>query len=46
MAHSLGINYKLQKKIKKGEVDDEVEIINSYARANNVYLPIEEYCKI
>lgn len=37
-------NYKLLKKIKKGEIDDEVEIINSYAKGNNAYLPIEEYC--
>jgi len=37
------INYRLQKKIKKGEVDDEVEIINSYAKENVKYLPIEEY---
>jgi len=39
------VNYKLLKKIKKGEIDDEVEIINFYAKGNNVYLPIEEYCK-
>jgi hypothetical protein len=40
------INYKLLNKIKKGEIDDEVEIINSHAKGNNVYLPIEEYCKL
>lgn len=40
------INYKLQKKIKKGEVDDEIEIINSYAKENTRFLPIEEYCII
>jgi len=38
------VNYRLQKKVKKGEVDDEVEIINSYAKENCRFLPIEEYC--
>ncbi len=37
------VNYRLQKKIKKGEVDDEIEIINSYANENTRFLPIEEY---
>lgn len=38
-------NYKLEKKINKGDLDDQIEIINSFRSERNVYLPIENYAK-
>lgn len=38
-----GQKYKLEKKIKKADLDEESEIISSYRANQNIILPIEEF---
>jgi ATP-dependent RNA helicase DDX35 len=49
MHQGQGRNYKLEKKLKSGDIDDEFEIINSFKGASsqnqNAPLPIDEYAK-